>query len=499
MAGGPKLSLAEFLKVRLPTMIYSHCLSSSSTESSRALQPSVLSEWVGFEDEGANFAASLDAADPVYDDPGFKASFKIKSEERVRFYMEEHIWEPLELCPTPSPYLQHEFAPPTCVSGLWGFPDWVVLGYGAESDPQVLMAIEAKTSFSMPVPEGTSIATLYADNQTRPSIEASVHQLKGYMEAHGLRYGMLVTGQVYSFFERDGTAVRVADIRGEHVPAGSVTPQMATYYLLHKAAQYPGQRVRVRSAPKPRVQRGVPSLIARGLGAAASRLLQPLKGVLGDFGLPGIFSEAAWQPSRQQQGPEYINKDIWTREELNISAWIAQGRTGSVFEGCIGGRPVAIKVCDYGHRSAALKEVQREVEILDHLREEQGRAVPRKVTQGYIAGSTCYFVALELLGESLEEAPPAEHAALEQAALAALESVHARGVLHKDVRPQNFLRAAHGRVVLTDFAFSELSDNDSARQRERAAVHGLWSFPRRAPVRHTKAVMPTSMSKLLQF
>lgn len=53
--------------------------------------------------------------------------------------------------------------------------------------------------------------------------------------------------------------------------------------------------------------------------------------------------------------------------------------------------------------------------------EEQGRAVPRKVTQGFIAGSTCYFVAMELLGESLEEAPAAEHAALGEAALAALD------------------------------------------------------------------------------
>ena len=134
---------------------------------------------------------------------------------------------------------------------------------------------------------------------------------------------------------------------------------------------------------------------------------------------------------------------------------------------------MAVKVCDYGHRSAALKEVQRECQMLDHLRDEQGQAVPRKVTQGYIAGSTCYFVAMEMLGKSLEEVPSSELAALAQEALAGLEKVHAQCVLHMDVRAQNFLRAAQGRIVLTDFAFSKLSDSENARHQECAAVRGL--------------------------
>ena len=320
----------------------------------------------------------------------------------------------------------------------------------------------------MPVPHGTSIASLYADKLTRPVIEDAIHQLFGYLHANGLRYGVLVTGEVYAFLERQGSAVRIADVRGERSPADSVTPQMGFYFMLHKAAQDPGELV-IPTSPKPEGQQ---------------------------------VSKVAGQQGRSQLAPEHMSKDVWTWDELNISGWIAQGRTGSVFEGCIGGSPVAVKVCDYGHRSAALKEVQRECNMLDHLRDEQGQAVPRKITQGYIAGSTCYFVAMELLGESLEEAPSSEHAALEQAALAALEKVHARGVLHMDVRPQNFLRAAQGRVVLTDFAFFKLSDSEDARQRERAAVHGLWSM-RRAPVRNNnlwrtglKQVKPAPMSIL---
>ena len=405
----------------------------------------------------------------------------MQSEEDVRAYTQQHIWQPLEQCPTPLPFDTHVIRQPTFVGGLKGVPDWVALGYAADSGPQLLLAIEAKTHYSMPVPDGTSVASLYADNLTRPLVQDAVHQLFGYLHANGLRYGVLLTGEVYAFVERQGSAVRIADIRGEQSPADSVTPQMGVYYLLHRAAADPGEQVISRSLAKPRVIRAITS----SLGAAVGMLLRPLTA------LPAAFSKVAGQLT-----PNITSKDVYTWDELNLTGWIGQGRTGSVFEGCIGGSPVAVKVCDYGHRSSVLEEVQRECQMLDHLRDEQGQAVPRKVTQGFIAGSTCYFVATELLGESLQEAPSSEHAALEQAALAALDKVHARGVLHRDVRPQNFLRAAHGRVVLTDFGFSELSDSDSARQQERAAVHGLW---RRAPFRHHKPALPAPLSKLVHF
>ncbi len=77
-----------------------------------------------------------------------------------------------------------------------------------------------------------------------------------------------------------------------------------------------------------------------------------------------------------------------------------------------------------------------------------------------------------------------------------LGRVHACGVLHKDVHPRNFLRGARGRVVLTDFAFSELSDSESGRQRARADVQRLWV---RASFGPNTPLVPRPMSNLLRF
>lgn len=271
------------------------------------------------------------------------------------------------------------------------------------------------------------------------------------------------------------------------------------YYVLHLAAESPGQLIQPRLTYKPIVPRAFSLAITSNLVAASSMFLQALKVLVG-FALMAACGKAVCQLGRKQLAPDYSIKNVWTWEELDIAHFIARGRTGSVFSGGIGGHPVAIKVSDYGNRFSVLEELQQEVHILDHLRDEQGRAVPRKIAQGFIAESTCYFMATELLGETLLEASPAEDVALEQAALAALERVHARGVLHNDVRPQNFLRAGRGRVVLTDFAFSELSGSESDLQEERAKIRGFLSFQRellsRLGIR--KQAVPSPKVKLLR-
>ena len=70
------------------------------------------------------------------------------------------------------------------------------------------------------------------------------------------------------------------------------------------------------------------------------------------------------------------------------------------------------------------------------------------------------FIAMERLeGESLAERlqrgplPPPEAAQVALGALAALEAVHARGLLHRDLKPSNVFLTPHG-VKLLDFGLA---------------------------------------------
>ncbi|WP_420035163.1 protein kinase domain-containing protein [Streptomyces sp. cg28] len=78
------------------------------------------------------------------------------------------------------------------------------------------------------------------------------------------------------------------------------------------------------------------------------------------------------------------------------------------------------------------------------------------------------WIVMELVrGESLHEllargplAPP-EAARIGLAVLGALRAAHAKGILHRDVKPANVLLGPHGRVVLTDFGIAHIQGEES--------------------------------------
>lgn len=149
-------------------------------------------------------------------------SYPVQSEEYVRFYMEQHLWRPLEKYPTPPPFSQHQIWQYGSVGGPKGDLDWVVVGYSDGSDPQVLFAVAARSTYKMPVPEGWTLAAMYANDAARPYIQDALHHAYGYMQSNQLRYTVIVTGEVYSFLEREGNVVRVADVHGHHDSAHGV-------------------------------------------------------------------------------------------------------------------------------------------------------------------------------------------------------------------------------------------------------------------------------------
>ncbi|WP_353944230.1 serine/threonine-protein kinase [Streptomyces sp. HUAS MG91] len=78
------------------------------------------------------------------------------------------------------------------------------------------------------------------------------------------------------------------------------------------------------------------------------------------------------------------------------------------------------------------------------------------------------WIVMELVrGESLAELlargplDPPEAARIGLAVLGALRAAHAKGIVHRDVKPANVLLGPHGRVVLTDFGIAHIQGEES--------------------------------------
>ena len=65
--------------------------------------------------------------------------------------------------------------------------------------------------------------------------------------------------------------------------------------------------------------------------------------------------------------------------------------------------------------------------------------------------------------------PPTKTVNILRAILKGLGRVHARGVLHLDLKPSNILLSKDGRAVLADFGISRMTHQEE--QRARANTH----------------------------
>ncbi|MCP4660882.1 MAG: serine/threonine protein kinase [bacterium] len=170
-------------------------------------------------------------------------------------------------------------------------------------------------------------------------------------------------------------------------------------------------------------------------------------------------------------GPARIGK-------YEILAKIAQGGFGEVFLGRddLLKRLVAIKTCtapdDFYRRFL------REVEIVGRLKH------PNIITV-YDAGfhdEVPFLVVEYLAGEDLADAirqlrpsPPAGRLATLLQVARALEYAHARGVIHRDVKPSNIRVLGDGRVTLMDFGIAKLQ-GDGTHLTEPGATVGTLAY-----------------------
>jgi serine/threonine protein kinase len=173
-------------------------------------------------------------------------------------------------------------------------------------------------------------------------------------------------------------------------------------------------------------------------------------------------------------------------EDLELGELIGSGGMGSVFRARDRrlSRDVAVKLLAADGDADAQARLEREARtlaLLDH---------PNIVRVFQIAHSEGQpFIAMELLeGGSLADLlplAPARVARLGSELCAALAYAHARGVVHRDLKPQNVLFARDGRAVLTDFGIA----------RSFGDALGSWTLTAQGSVAGTPEYMPPEARK----
>jgi formylglycine-generating enzyme required for sulfatase activity/tRNA A-37 threonylcarbamoyl transferase component Bud32 len=153
-----------------------------------------------------------------------------------------------------------------------------------------------------------------------------------------------------------------------------------------------------------------------------------------------------------------------------VKRWLAAGSMGEIYEAHdpVIDRPVTIKtvrreLIERGDADVWLARFQHEMRAAGRL------AHPNVVMVhdcGEAAG-TPYLVMEYVEGESLDRVlQQSGRLGLDEAisiisqTLAALEFAHARGVIHRDVKPSNILRTKDGAIKITDFGVAHIAESN---------------------------------------
>ena len=153
--------------------------------------------------------------------------------------------------------------------------------------------------------------------------------------------------------------------------------------------------------------------------------------------------------------------------------------------------PVAVKEMRLGPDVGPRERDEYEQRILREARTAGRLSDPAVVTVfDVVHADGSIFIVMELVEAPTLAAVIREHGALPPATVAdigrqvlsALESAHAAGVVHRDVKPSNIMLSAAGRAKLTDFGIAQAADDPTLTQTGMVVGSPAYLAPEMASV-----------------
>ena len=170
---------------------------------------------------------------------------------------------------------------------------------------------------------------------------------------------------------------------------------------------------------------------------------------------PNNNSNSDSSSSTLQENPKGKSKQNLSFTDFKFNGMLGEGRSGKTLKCEFHGITIALKCTDlWKSPPYILKEMHNEVNIYQILSTIQGVYIPRLVCYGYYGGGMCYVIGTAFVGTPLTNYKYiTERQRL--MALLALNAIHSKGLLHKDIRKENILLSnTTDNVYLIDFGMA---------------------------------------------
>jgi serine/threonine protein kinase len=165
------------------------------------------------------------------------------------------------------------------------------------------------------------------------------------------------------------------------------------------------------------------------------------------------MQQSSQQPQTQPQQSQHI-----IQHKYKIIKKIGEGNFGSVYRGIkiTTNDPVAIK---FEHANTPVKILKHETTILNYLYSHGSRYTPIVYWYGIYKTYTCLIMPLyqypldTYFYQVCKGSQPHLNKLMAQC-IDILETIHTHYVVHRDIKPQNFMIGNDGQLYLIDFGFS---------------------------------------------